>query len=76
MRAFWDAGVRIPDEMAVIGIDNTIYGELSCPRFTSLDNKMTEMASEAARILIDAIEGPQNPRKIMQLSDIVEREST
>lgn len=76
MRAFWDAGVRIPDEMAVIGIDNTIYGELSCPRFTSLDNKMTEMASEAARILIDAIEGRQNPRKIMLLSDIVEREST
>lgn len=37
---------------------------------------MTEMASEAARILIDAIEGRQNPRKIMLLSDIVEREST
>ena len=76
MRAFWDAKVKIPDEMAVIGIDNTIYGELSCPQFTSLDNKMTEMASEAARILIDAIEGRKNPRKIMLLSDIVEREST
>lgn len=76
MRAFWDAGIQIPEKMAVIGIDNTIYGELCCPRFTSLDNKMTEMASEAARILIDAIEGRQNPRKIMLLSDIVEREST
>lgn len=76
MRAFWDAGVKIPDEMAVIGIDNTIYGELCCPQFTSLDNKMTEMASEAARILIDAVEGRQNPRKIMLFSDIVEREST
>ena len=76
MRAFWDAGIQIPEEMAVIGIDNTIYGELCCPRFTSLDNKMTEMSSEAARILIDAIEGRQNPRKIMLLSDIVEREST
>lgn len=76
MRAFWEAGVKIPEEMAVIGIDNTIYGEISCPQFTSLDNKMTEMASEAARILVDAIEGRQNPRKIMLLSDIVEREST
>lgn len=76
MRAFWDAKIKIPDEMAVIGIDNTIYGELSCPQFTSLDNKMTEMASEAARILIDALEGRSNPRKIMLLSDIVEREST
>lgn len=76
MRAFWDAGVKIPDDMAVIGIDNTIYGELCCPQFTSLDNKMTEMASEAARILIDAVEGRHNPRKIMLFSDIVEREST
>lgn len=76
MRAFWDAGVKIPDDMAVIGIDNTIYGELCCPQFTSLDNKMTEMASEAARILIDAVEGRQNPKKIMLFSDIVEREST
>lgn len=76
MRSLWESGIKIPDEMAVIGIDNTIYGEISCPRFTSLDNKMTEMASEAARILIDAIEGRQNPRKIMLLSDIVEREST
>ena len=76
MRAFWDAGVKIPDDMAVIGIDNTIYGELCCPQFTSLDNKMTEMASEAARILIDAVEGRQNPRKIMLFSDIIEREST
>lgn len=76
MRAFWEAGVKIPNEMAVIGIDNTIYGELSCPQFTSLDNKMTEMASEAARILVDAVEGRQNPRKIMLFSDIIEREST
>lgn len=76
MRVFWNAGIKIPDEMAVIGIDNTIYGELSCPQFTSLDNKMTEMASEAARILVDAVEGRQNPRKIMLFSDIIEREST
>lgn len=76
MRAFWDAGVKIPEDMAVIGIDNTIYGELCCPQFTSLDNKMTEMASEAARILVDAVEGRKNPRKIMLFSDIVEREST
>lgn len=76
MRAFWEAGVKIPDEMAIIGIDNTIYGELSCPQFTSLDNKMTDMASEAARILVDAVEGRKNPRKIMLFSDIIEREST
>lgn len=76
IRAFWDLGYRIPEDKAVLGIDNTIYGELTYPKLTSLDNKMTEMAYEAARILVEAIEGKTNTKRLMLFSDIVEREST
>lgn len=75
-RAIREAKVKVPDEIAFVGIDNTVYGEICSPQFTSLDNKMTEMAYEAARILVDAVEGRTNPKKIMLFSDIVEREST
>lgn len=75
-QAIRESGLKIPEQLAFIGIDNTIYGEICYPRFTSLDNKMTEMASEAARILVDSVEGRKNPKKIMLFSDIVEREST
>lgn len=76
IRAFWDTGCQIPEERAIAGIDNTIYGELTYPRLTSLDNKMTEMAYEAARILVDAIEGKTNTKRLMLFSDIIERETT
>lgn len=76
IRAFWDMGRRIPQDVAIVGIDNSIYGELTYPKFTSLDNKMTEMAHEAARILVDAIEGHANTKRLMLFSDIVERETT
>lgn len=75
-RAIRESGRKVPEELAFLGIDNTIYGEICSPQFTSLDNKMTEMAYEAARILVDAVEGRTNPKKIMLFSDIVEREST
>lgn len=76
IRAYWDMGYRIPEEKSIAGIDNTIYGELTYPKLTSLDNKMKEMAYEAARILVDAIEGTANTKRLMLFSDIVEREST
>ena len=76
VRAFWDLGYKIPEDKAVLGIDNTIYGELTYPKLTSLDNKMTEMAYEAARILVEAVEGKTNTKRLMLFSDIVEREST
>lgn len=76
IRAYWDMGYKIPEDKALVGIDNTIYGELTFPKLTSLDNKMTEMAYEAARILIEVIEGRTSVKKLMLFSDIIEREST
>ncbi|MDF2595306.1 MAG: LacI family transcriptional regulator [Clostridia bacterium] len=76
MRAFLDLGIKIPEQVSVIGIDNTIYGELCYPKLTSLDNKMIEMGLTASRILIDTIEGNNHPEKIMLFSKVIEREST
>lgn len=76
IRAFWDMGRKIPEDCAIAGIDNTIYGELTYPKLTSLDNKMMEMAHEASRILVEVIEGTAKTKRLMLFSDIIEREST
>lgn len=76
IRALNDRGIKIPDQVAVMGIDNYMYGEMCYPKLSSLDNKMVEMSFEAARILLDSLEGRKNPDRIMLFSDIVEREST
>ncbi len=76
LRALRDLGVLVPDQVSVIGVDNSMYAQISVPRLTSLDNKLLDMSMTTANMLIDALSGKQTTRSIMVLSDIKEREST
>lgn len=76
VRALMDAGYSVPDQIAVIGVDNTRYCEMCNPKLTALDNMMLEMSMESARILLGSLQGETLPDKIMLLSKIVERETT
>ncbi|MDD4295715.1 MAG: LacI family DNA-binding transcriptional regulator [Ruminiclostridium sp.] len=75
-RALTDMGISIPDKVSVIGIDNSIYAEISNPKLTSLDNKLLDLSMAAARNLIDALNNGKPPKKILIFSTIVERETT
>lgn len=76
LRALHDVGINVPGQIAVIGVDNSTYSEISLPRLTSLDNKLLDMSMTTARMLIDALRGKELTRSIMILSDIRERETT
>lgn len=76
MRVLMDRKIPVPGKVAVIGVDNSRYCDICYPKLTSLNNKLVEMSFEAARILLDGLEGRKNPEKIMLFSNIVEREST
>lgn len=76
VRAVCDLGIRIPEQIGLIGVDNTIYGEISDPKLTTLDNKTEEMSEFAAEILWEGLKGRRQSRKMMLFSEIVEREST
>lgn len=75
-RALCDLKKRIPEDIAYVGVDNSVYAEVSTPRLTSLDNKLLDISSVAAKILKDALEGKQTTRKMLVFSSIVERETT
>ena len=75
-RALSDSGMAIPEQVAVIGIDNCLYGEICTPQLTSLDNKLLDSSIMGARALVDCLEGRKTVKKIMVYSSIVEREST
>ena len=74
--ALMDSGVSVPDQVAVIGVDNSIYARLSYPRLTVLDNKMQELSITCSSILVRILNNEAVAHKIMILSEIVEREST
>jgi len=49
-------GIKVPDDISVVGFDNDIFSTLSEPSITTVDVNMQEMASTAVSILIDKIE--------------------
>ena len=51
MKALTEAGVKIPDDVAVTGFNNSIYAEISTPALTSIDNKYSLVGECAIKLL-------------------------
>lgn len=76
MRALQDLGITIPEQVAVIGIDNSIYSQLCSPQMTVLNNKMPELSITCSNLLLQILDGKKVSNRLMVLSEIIEREST
>lgn len=68
-------GIEVPGQVAVTGVDNTLYGQLFSPSLTTLDNKLAEVSLAAARALLDVFEGRPVSRKLMLFTEIIRRQS-
>ncbi len=76
IQALKNMGIMVPDDIGVMGIDNTLYGQICSPKLTTLDNKLVEISKKASRILLDVLKEKEKSYQIMLFTDIVEREST
>lgn len=76
IRAAYDLGIAIPQQLGLIGVDNSLFSEICMPKLTSLDNKLQEMSETAASILREGLEKRPQNKKMMLFSEIVQREST
>lgn len=76
VRAALDAGYDIPEELALIGIDNSIYGEICNPRLSTLDNRMQDSSIIAAEMLRVGMEEEIRSQKHVLSTNILERETT
>jgi DNA-binding LacI/PurR family transcriptional regulator len=80
MRVLQEAGIRVPDDVAVMGFDNLDETQYSLPSLTTVDPGREEIAETAVRVLIDRIDGKDAvglpPRELFADFSIVEREST
>ena len=75
MRAIADSGKRVPQDVAVIGTDNSVYCDICTPRLTSLNTMVFESGVAIAHKLVDCLEGRSTNKKTMLFTSIVERES-
>lgn len=78
LKAILDAGLRVPEDIAVIGSGNVVYAESLRVPLTSVDQRSTEMGTEAAKLALSLISSkPQpKPKTVLLKPAVVARAST
>lgn len=62
IRAIHEAGLTVPDDIAVVGCGNLHYGELLRVPLTSVDQKTDEIGERAARLALSLVGAGTTPR--------------
>lgn len=69
--------VRVPEDVSIIGFNNTMISAFSYPSLTSIDTQVYQLGYEAAKCVIEEIKHPSQYKKnIIIPTVLVEREST
>ena len=76
MRVAHQQGVRMPDELSIVGFDGLPEGERLWPALTSVAQPMRKMGAAACRRLFEAIEAPGQVQTIEFPMRLIVREST
>jgi DNA-binding LacI/PurR family transcriptional regulator len=77
LAALRQQGVRVPEDMAVVGFGNTPICSEVCPSLTSVDEQLGRLGAMAAEILVSLVQGKEVAQsQVMLPTELVVREST
>ena len=76
MNAALDRGVRIPDDLSVVGFDNIWFSSAVRPALTTVAQPMYDIGAKALHMLIEAVAGRTQPVVNWIQPYMVERAST
>ena len=68
-------GRRVPQDISVIGYDNTALSRYTAPKLTTIDQNMGDLGREAARLMLKQIE-ENVTENVVLANTVVERETT
>ena len=70
------AGLRVPEDISVIGFDNILYGEISDPPLTTVEQPAVKIGERSMQRLLKLIDGKKGRKKIEIIPHrLVERQS-
>lgn len=76
IRAMKEVGIRLPEDVSIVGFDDAPVGELITPRLTTIHVEMELLGERATQKIISAIRNPSRPKsKEVVSSYFVERDS-
>ncbi|WP_309707933.1 LacI family DNA-binding transcriptional regulator [Armatimonas sp.] len=69
-------GLRIPDDLSVIGFDNTVLAETAVPPLTTIENPLDAQAERALKVLQCLLQGKESPTMAPLATRLIHRQST
>jgi len=78
IKAILEAGLKVPEDISVIGAGNVHYSDLLAVPLSTVDQGTCQMGATAAELLIERIMQKRSarPKKILISPQLIEREST
>ena len=81
MMAIWDAGLRVPEDIAVVGAGDIALGDMLRVPLTTISWSREELGKAAATLLLDRVEAspssqPSAPRRVVIPPRLVVRRSS
>ena len=69
-------GIRIPEDLEVIGYNNSVLSLCTEPELTSIDSKVEELSSCAVSVLMKVLSGDDADNHSIIAADIIKRNTT
>ena len=74
-RGLWESGIRIPDDVAVVGNGDIEAAAYMTPALTTLATPYEAIAQAVINLMLEQLEGQDKPRQVILKSRLVVRES-
>lgn len=75
LQALSEMKKKVPEDIAVISVNNSSFAEIAIPKLTSLDIMIYDISLTAVRNMISLLKGEHINKKMVICSEIFERES-
>ncbi|ARN93770.1 LacI family transcriptional regulator [Levilactobacillus brevis] len=77
MRGLHEQGVRVPDDISVLGYDDIDLDEYVVPKLTTIHQPVVTMGQQATELLINRVQNQRQPAQMVDLPVVLkQREST
>jgi LacI family transcriptional regulator, galactose operon repressor len=77
MKAIWEAGMRVPDDIAVVGVGDIALGDLLRVPLTTVGWSRKEEGRHAAELLLNGLDGEaEEPKRVIIPPQLIVRESS
>jgi LacI family repressor for deo operon, udp, cdd, tsx, nupC, and nupG len=76
MKTVMEAGVRVPDDLSVVGFDGIEFAEYVTPTLTTIQQPRNEIGRTGARLLLEELATGTRPKSVKLEAPLIVRDST